>query len=557
MIVVDFGTSTNFDVVSPEGEYVGGVLAPGIEISMDALFARAARLVKVDFVEPATVIGKTTVAGLQSGLVYGFAGQVDGIVGRDPRRARRRRAGDRDGRPRRAGRAARATIERVDPFLTLEGLRLVWELNRVIPDPPAHRRSSSLPRSRSCSCPGPAVLYIVAQLDPRRAAAPGSSPSLGDPRGTLVAHRGRDARPLGARARRRRSRSTAVKIAGAGVPHRRSVSGRCSRAAAEPDVALGGERNLRRAFAQGDRRERPQPEDGALLPRLPAAVRRSERAAPGGCRSPSSAFCSRCSAWSRTRLWALAAGTAGGMLAALASVPADAALRDGTVYVGLGVATALAGSASSRLAAAVDRDRQLERDLVARRELGLEALESSKRARRGREQPPLDLLGRVELHELLLERPREAAAAEVPAVELLQEAGRAALAELADGLAHEEDELGDDLLAGRLAVVAATISRSAHGLPCAARPTMTAAAPVVASTVCARARDVMSPEAITGTSTSDDELGGERVVGRARVHLLRRARMERQRRRARLDEPRPELEAGARAVRGGRGAASP
>ena len=79
-IVVDFGTSTNFDVVSPAGEYVGGVLAPGIEISMDALFARAARLVKVDFVEPPSVIGKTTVSALQSGLVYGFAGQVDGIV---------------------------------------------------------------------------------------------------------------------------------------------------------------------------------------------------------------------------------------------------------------------------------------------------------------------------------------------------------------------------------------------------------------------------------------------------------------------------------------------
>src|SRR5438045_288801 len=81
-IVADFGTSTNFDVVSQEGEYVGGVLAPGIEISMDALFARAARLVKVDFVEPPAAIGKTTATALQSGLVYGFAGQVDGIVER-------------------------------------------------------------------------------------------------------------------------------------------------------------------------------------------------------------------------------------------------------------------------------------------------------------------------------------------------------------------------------------------------------------------------------------------------------------------------------------------
>src|SRR5256714_10062665 len=81
-IVVDFGTSTNFDVVSAAGEYVGGVLAPGIEISMDALFARAARLLKVDFEESPNVIGKSTETALQSGLVYGFSGQADGIVSR-------------------------------------------------------------------------------------------------------------------------------------------------------------------------------------------------------------------------------------------------------------------------------------------------------------------------------------------------------------------------------------------------------------------------------------------------------------------------------------------
>ena len=128
-IVVDFGTSTNLDVVSAKGEFLGGALAPGIEISLDALAQRAAQLRKVELVRPRSVIGKNTVEALQSGALYGFAGQVDGLV---------RRISDELG-----GITAviatgglapivvpeSQTITHHDPDLTLVGLRLVFEKN--------------------------------------------------------------------------------------------------------------------------------------------------------------------------------------------------------------------------------------------------------------------------------------------------------------------------------------------------------------------------------------------------------------------------------------------
>jgi type III pantothenate kinase len=129
-VVVDFGTSTNFDVVSAAGEFAGGVLAPGVEISMEALFARAARLPQVPFVAPERVISQTTVAALQSGLVYGFAGQVDAIVGRI-----RDELGAPDAQVVATGGLSEliaphsTTISVVDPELTLHGLRIVWARN--------------------------------------------------------------------------------------------------------------------------------------------------------------------------------------------------------------------------------------------------------------------------------------------------------------------------------------------------------------------------------------------------------------------------------------------
>ena len=132
-VVVDFGTSTNFDVVNEAGEFAGGVLAPGIEISMDALFARAARLPKVPFAAPERVISQTTTAALQSGLVYGFAGQVDAIVDR---------IRDELGAPCAVVATGglsdliaphTKTIGVVDLELTLHGLRLVWTRNQAEP----------------------------------------------------------------------------------------------------------------------------------------------------------------------------------------------------------------------------------------------------------------------------------------------------------------------------------------------------------------------------------------------------------------------------------------
>ncbi|MBW2524120.1 MAG: type III pantothenate kinase [Deltaproteobacteria bacterium] len=131
VIVVDFGTATTFDCISNAGEYLGGAIAPGIQISAEALFARASRLHRVDIVEPSQVVGRNTVSSMQSGIVFGYAGLVDGLC---------RRIQVELGHPCRVvGTGGYApliaeqstSIERVDPNLTLDGLRIVYERNRL------------------------------------------------------------------------------------------------------------------------------------------------------------------------------------------------------------------------------------------------------------------------------------------------------------------------------------------------------------------------------------------------------------------------------------------
>jgi type III pantothenate kinase len=128
-IVVDFGTSTNFDVVSSRGEFLGGVLAPGIEISVDALAARAAQLRKVELIRPPRVVGKNTVECLQSGVVYGFAGQVDGVVQAIIKEIGEVKAVVATGGLARVVLDECKTVTHHEPWLTLIGLRLVYERN--------------------------------------------------------------------------------------------------------------------------------------------------------------------------------------------------------------------------------------------------------------------------------------------------------------------------------------------------------------------------------------------------------------------------------------------
>jgi type III pantothenate kinase len=130
VIVVDFGTATTFDAISEHGEYLGGAICPGVQISADALFQRAARLPRIDVRKPASVIGRTTTASMQAGLFYGYVGLVEGIVQRMRRELGEGAACIATGGLAETIAPETALIEAVEPDLTLVGLRLAWERNQ-------------------------------------------------------------------------------------------------------------------------------------------------------------------------------------------------------------------------------------------------------------------------------------------------------------------------------------------------------------------------------------------------------------------------------------------
>lgn len=130
LIIVDFGTATTFCVISAKGEYLGGALAPGVTIASEALFQRAAKLPRIELIKPKAVIAKNTVEGMQAGILYGFAGQVDGIVSRLKQELRQPVKVIATGHLAELVAEPSETIDVVDPLLTMEGLRIIFNRNR-------------------------------------------------------------------------------------------------------------------------------------------------------------------------------------------------------------------------------------------------------------------------------------------------------------------------------------------------------------------------------------------------------------------------------------------
>ncbi len=148
-VVVDFGTAINFDVVSKRGEYLGGVLAPGIGISADALFARAARLFRVEVRDPGKIIGSTTASSMQAGLYYGFTALVDGILDRIKKELGSETRVVATGGQAQLIASGSRHIEEVDEHLTLNGLQILWERNSTSAESAASAGNSVQPGKAS------------------------------------------------------------------------------------------------------------------------------------------------------------------------------------------------------------------------------------------------------------------------------------------------------------------------------------------------------------------------------------------------------------------------
>lgn len=134
LIIIDFGTATTFCALTEEGDYLGGVICPGLKISANALFEKAAKLPKVELIRPESIIGKNTVSSMQSGIVFGYIGQVEYIV--EKIKKEMLQAGTRNPYVVATGGLAKliakdsTSVDRIEPFLTLDGLRIIYEKNR-------------------------------------------------------------------------------------------------------------------------------------------------------------------------------------------------------------------------------------------------------------------------------------------------------------------------------------------------------------------------------------------------------------------------------------------
>jgi len=130
LIIIDFGTATTFCAVTKAGEYLGGAIVPGVKISAEALFQRASKLPRFELVKPAAIIGKDTVSAMQAGIIYGYAGLVDGIVERMKKELSPDAIVVATGGLAELVAPETKSIKEIKPHLTLEGLRLLYELNR-------------------------------------------------------------------------------------------------------------------------------------------------------------------------------------------------------------------------------------------------------------------------------------------------------------------------------------------------------------------------------------------------------------------------------------------